>query len=61
MKSKPKENGSSKRDGSLKVQMEFDDLIRRVIKVRPPAEGWADNVKKRTLPSPPPTSGTTPH
>ena len=36
MKDKPK------REGPLKVPMPFDEAVSRALKVKPPAEGWAE-------------------
>jgi hypothetical protein len=30
----------SKREGPLKVQVDFDEAIKRVLGVKPPPEGW---------------------
>lgn len=32
----------SKREGPLKVDLPFDEAIRRAFKVTPPPEGWAE-------------------
>ena len=29
-----------KREGSLKISMEFDEAIRRALQVKPPPDGW---------------------
>ena len=32
----------AKREGRLKVNLSFDDAIKRAIGVQPPPEGWAE-------------------
>ena len=36
----------AKRDEPLKVQLEFDEAMRRAVKGKPPGVGWAKYVKK---------------
>ena len=34
------------REGPLKVDMKFDEAIKRALKVKPPPEGWQEYEKK---------------
>ena len=36
----------AKREGPLKINMKFDEAIKRALAVKPPAEGWAEYEKK---------------
>jgi hypothetical protein len=40
MKSKPK------REGLLSVPLDFDEAMRRALKVKPPPEGWAEHERR---------------
>lgn len=37
----------AKHDPPLKVPMKFDEAMKRVLKVKPPPEGWAAYEKKQ--------------
>jgi hypothetical protein len=36
----------TKREGSLTINLPFEDAIKRALKVKPPAEGWAEYERK---------------
>lgn len=41
----------ARRDEPVKVPLDFDEAMRRAVKIKPPAEGWTKYLKALTHPS----------